>query len=107
MFQLRQQAGLDSFVGGRERWFAWAAWWSYFAAAILAIAGAVVLRRRHVPVFPLASLPVLVVITTAVFFGLVRYRAIAEVSLVVLAAVAVAAAVGTAVRKVSASMASP
>ena len=107
LFQLRQQAGLDSFVGGRERWFAWAAWWSYFAAAILAIAGAVVLRRRHVPVFPLASLPVLVVITTAVFFGLVRYRAIAEVSLVVLAAVAVDAAVGTAVRKVSASMASP
>ena len=51
LFRLRQQAGLDSFVGGRERWFAWAAWWSYFAAAILAIAGAVVLRRRHVPVF--------------------------------------------------------
>jgi hypothetical protein len=54
-------------------------------------------------VFPLASLPVLVVITTAVFFGLVRYRAIAEVSLVVLAAVAVDAAV----QRVSASMASP
>ena len=103
LFQLRQQAALDSFVGGRERWFAWTAWWSFFAAALLAIAGGVVLRRRRVPVFPLASLPVLVVITTAVFFGLVRYRAIAEVSLVVLAAVAVDAAV----RAVSASIASP
>jgi 4-amino-4-deoxy-L-arabinose transferase-like glycosyltransferase len=103
LFQLRQQAALDSFLGGRERWFAWTAWWTYFAAAVLAIAGGVILRRRRVPVFPLASLPVLVVITTAVFFGLVRYRAIAEVSLVVLAAVAVDAAV----QRVSASMASP
>src|SRR4051812_10561917 len=103
LFQLRQQAALDSFVGGRERWLAWTAWWTYFAAALLAIAGGVILRRRRVPVFLLASLPVLVVITTAVFFGLVRYRAIAEVSLVVLAAVAVDAVVG----RVSASMASP
>lgn len=103
LFQLRQQAALDSFVGGRERWFAWTAWWTYFAAAILAIAGGVILRRRRVPVFPLASLPVLVVITTAVFFGLVRYRAIAEVSLVVLAAVTVDAVIA----RVSASMASP
>ena len=103
LFQLRQQAGLDSFVGGRERWFAWAAWWSYFAAAALAIAGGTVLRRRRVPVFPLASLPVLVVITTAVFFGLVRYRATAEVSLVVLAAVAIEAIAG----RVSASMSAP
>ena len=103
LFQLRQQAALDSFVGGRERWFAWTAWWTYFAAALLAIAGGVILRRRRVPVFPLASLPVLVVITTAVFFGLVRYRAIAEVSLVVLAAVAVDAVIN----RVSDSMASP
>ena len=103
LFQLRQQAELDSFVGGRERWFAWAAWWSYFAAAMLAVAGGIVLRVRRVPVFPLASLPVLVVITTAVFFGLVRYRAIAEVSLVVLAAVAVDGVIARA----SASMAAP
>lgn len=107
LFQLRQQAALDSFVGGRERWFAWTAWWTYFAAAILAIAGGVILRRRRIPVFPLASLPVLVVITAAVFFGLVRYRAIAEVSLVVLAAVAVDTIVATVTRRDSASMASP
>lgn len=107
LYRLRQQAGLDSYVGGRERWFAWAAWYSYFAAALLAIAGAVLLRRRRIPVFPLAALPALVVFTTAVFFGLVRYRAIAEVSLVVLAAVTVDTVVRAVGRRVSASMAAP
>ncbi|HEV3226978.1 MAG TPA: glycosyltransferase family 39 protein [Acidimicrobiales bacterium] len=103
LFQLRQQAALDSFVAGREHWVAWSAWWSFFALAALSVAGAVVLRRRRVPVFPILSLPVLVVVTTAVFFGLVRYRAIAEVSVLLLAAVAIDAVVGAR----SASMSAP
>jgi 4-amino-4-deoxy-L-arabinose transferase-like glycosyltransferase len=106
LWQLRQQAVLDNFVGGRELWVAWSAWWSYFALAILSIAGGVILRRRRVPVFPLASLPVLALITTVVFFGLVRYRAIAEVSLVLLAAVAVDAAITALTERNSRSLAS-
>jgi 4-amino-4-deoxy-L-arabinose transferase-like glycosyltransferase len=107
LWQLRQQAALDNFVGGRERWVAWSAWWTFFAVAILSIAGAVVLRQRGIPVFPLLSLPVLALITTVVFFGLVRYRAIAEVSLVLLAAVAMDAAITVLAERRSRSVASP
>jgi ATP/ADP translocase len=107
VWQLRQQAALDNFVGGRERWVAWSAWWSYFALAILSAAGGVILRRRRIPVFPLLSLPVIALITTAVFFGLVRYRAIAEVSLVLLAAVAIDTAIAALTRRDSRSLALP
>jgi 4-amino-4-deoxy-L-arabinose transferase-like glycosyltransferase len=93
LYHLSQQERLDSFVGGRDDWVAWSQWWSFFAASILAIVGAVLLRRQRTPVFPLTSFVVLVLLTTIVFFGLVRYRAVAEVSLVVLAAVAVDAVV--------------
>ena len=50
---LQQQANLDHIPAGREREVAWAAWYSYFALALLSIAGGVLLRRRRVPVFPL------------------------------------------------------
>jgi hypothetical protein len=45
-------------------------------------------------VFPLLALPVLAVITTAMFFALFRYRAAAEIALVVLGATALDAAIG-------------
>ena len=93
LYQLDQQMLLDNYVAGQEKWAVRAMWWSFFAAAILAIAGAVILRRQRIPAFPLVAPAALVVVTVAVFFGLVRYRAIAEVSLVVLAAVAVDAAI--------------
>ena len=51
------------------------------------------LRRRGVPILPLIAFPVLVLITTVVTFGLVRYRATAEPSLVILAAIAIDAAI--------------
>ena len=73
----------------RERPVAQATSWGYYAAAASAIAGGVVLRRRRVPVFPLAAFPVMVLISVAVTFGQDRYRAPAEVALLVLAAVAV------------------
>ncbi|MEY2447004.1 MAG: hypothetical protein QOH79_480 [Acidimicrobiaceae bacterium] len=93
LWNLRQQAALDHFPGGREQELAWAAWWSFFALAALSVAGGIVLRRRRRPLLPLVSIPVLVVVTTMITFGLVRYRATAEVCLVVLAAVAIDAAI--------------
>ena len=47
------------------------------------------LRRRHVPITPLVSQFVIVTVTAAAIYGLVRFRVPAEVSVVVLAAVAV------------------
>jgi 4-amino-4-deoxy-L-arabinose transferase-like glycosyltransferase len=94
LWHLQQQAALDHIPAGREQELAWAAWYSYFALVVLSIAGGVVLRRRRIPVFPLLVFPALVLLTTMITFGQVRYRATAEVSLVVLAAVAIDAAIG-------------
>jgi hypothetical protein len=46
------------------------------------------LRRRHVPVFPLGALPVVVAATVALIFAQTRNRAPAEAAFVVLAAAA-------------------
>ena len=72
----------------RERPLAEVTSWSYYGAAALAIAGGIVLRRRRVPVFPLVAFPVIILISVAVTFGQDRYRAPADVALLVLAAVA-------------------
>lgn len=103
LWNLRQQAALDHFPAGRERELAWAAWYSYFTLAALSVAGGVMLRRRRIPVFPLLVFPALVLVTTVITFGQVRYRATAEVTLVVLAAVAIDIGVGAAKRKRSAT----
>jgi 4-amino-4-deoxy-L-arabinose transferase-like glycosyltransferase len=73
---------------GRERWASWAGFWSFLALAPAAVAGAVVLRRRGVAIWPLAATAVLVTVTAALFYGIVRFRVPAEVATVVLAAVA-------------------
>jgi 4-amino-4-deoxy-L-arabinose transferase-like glycosyltransferase len=67
---------------------------SYWALAALAVAGIVLSRRRRgPPVWPLLT-PLVVVCAVAVYaYGAVRFRAIAEPSILVLAAVAVDAAV--------------
>jgi 4-amino-4-deoxy-L-arabinose transferase-like glycosyltransferase len=88
--QMRQEFRGTRFVGGRptKLWVFRAAFASYWVLALLAIAGVIVLRRRHVPVYPLLAFVVTVVISVALTFGQTRYRAPAEVSIVLLAAVA-------------------
>jgi Dolichyl-phosphate-mannose-protein mannosyltransferase len=61
----------------------------YWALVPFAVSGAVFLRRRSVPLLPLLTFLVAVVLVVAVTFGSVRYRAPAEVPIVVLAAVGV------------------
>jgi hypothetical protein len=58
----------------------------------------VILRRRRVPIFPLLVLVVSVVISVSVTIGETRYRAVAEVPLVLGAAVALDAGLGRAAR---------
>ncbi|MFL5780526.1 MAG: glycosyltransferase family 39 protein [Thermoleophilaceae bacterium] len=71
-----------------SRW----AQWLFWASALLAVAGAVVLRRRCAPLRLLLSLPLLVSVVTVLSYGSTRFRAAAEVSIVILAAVALEAA---------------
>jgi 4-amino-4-deoxy-L-arabinose transferase-like glycosyltransferase len=90
------QVHLDDVIEGREAWVAVASLFSFYIVAALAIAGAVIVRRRRrVPVFPLLVPVVIVFIAVALSLGSNRYRASAEVVLVVLAAIAIDRVIST------------
>lgn len=77
---------------GRERWASWAALGTMWALLPLAVVGGVALRRRRVPVWPLASMAVLATLTAAAFYGIVRFRLPFDVAETVLAAVGIVVA---------------
>jgi hypothetical protein len=89
LWNVSQQMQLDNFPEGREVWVAHWAWYWYYASALLAIIGAVVLHRRGTPVFPLVVFAVIVLLSVTITFATTRYRAIAEPVLVLMAAVAI------------------
>jgi 4-amino-4-deoxy-L-arabinose transferase-like glycosyltransferase len=64
----------------------------YYPLLVLAVAGAVLLRRRRQPLWPLLAFPVMVSVTAIAIYGVTRFRFAAEPALCVLAAVALAAA---------------
>ncbi|MBV6508267.1 MAG: hypothetical protein JJLCMIEE_01327 [Acidimicrobiales bacterium] len=78
----------------RERWASWAGYFTYLVLLASAVAGALVLRRRRVPLTPLLSQFVAVTVTAALFYGLWRFRIPAEIAIIVLAAAAVDELVG-------------
>jgi 4-amino-4-deoxy-L-arabinose transferase-like glycosyltransferase len=61
----------------------------YCVLVPVAIVGAVILRRRRVILFPLIALAVSVTVGVAITYGFTRFRAAAEVGIVLLASVAV------------------
>jgi hypothetical protein len=61
----------------------------YYVLVPLAVYGLILLRRRRVPVCPLVSTFALVALVAVLIYGDVRFREPAEISLVILAAVAV------------------
>ena len=89
LYRPRQELSLEEFFDGREKAVADAALFSYYALALLSIAGVLVLRRRRIPIFPLLAPLAVVLITTALTYANARFRTPAEVVLVVLAAVAI------------------
>jgi len=100
LYGAEQSLGLDGWIESRsggvpsgDRTVVAGALWSYFALVPLAVAGGIVLWRRRVPIWPLMVQPALVTVVAAMTFGITRYRAGAEITLVVLAAVAIVAAV--------------
>ncbi len=96
LYRPAQQVRLDHDIEGRERWVALASLFSFFLVGGLAIAGGVIVRsRRRVPLFPLLVPPVIVLFAVALALGSNRYRASAEGVLVILAAVAIDAVIGT------------
>jgi 4-amino-4-deoxy-L-arabinose transferase-like glycosyltransferase len=77
---------------GRRLGVAYAGLWAYWACLPFALVGGIVLRRRNRADLRILLSPVVVVIVTAIYaYGAVRFRAIAEPSLLVLAAVGVTA----------------
>jgi 4-amino-4-deoxy-L-arabinose transferase-like glycosyltransferase len=63
----------------------------FYVLALASVAGAVLLRRRRLPLLPLLSLAIVVTAAVALTFGQTRYRASAEVTVVVLGGIAIAA----------------
>ena len=82
------QVWLDYYVETRPYHWALAGLGMYYALAALSVGGTVVLRRRRVPVSPLWAVGVVVAVVALVTFGQTRFRTPFEVSLVVMAAVA-------------------
>jgi asparagine N-glycosylation enzyme membrane subunit Stt3 len=76
---------------GRPSWITGLGMAFYYPIVLLAIGGIVVLRRRQVRQWPLLMLPLIITIGTVLSYGQTRFRVTAEPSLVVLAAVAIAA----------------
>jgi 4-amino-4-deoxy-L-arabinose transferase-like glycosyltransferase len=96
----------DAFFDGRDLWVSWAALWSFYGLALLSIAGTVVLIRRpepRPPVLPLLAPIATVVVTVLATYASTRFRAIAEPSLAILAAVAVNAPIRAVLRRIPSS----
>jgi 4-amino-4-deoxy-L-arabinose transferase-like glycosyltransferase len=80
---------LDLYQGeGKPLWASVPGWGMSLVLAGLAVPGAVVLRRRRVPLTPLLAPLAIVTLVAAGFYGLLRNRVPAEIPLVVLASVA-------------------
>lgn len=79
---------------GKPEWASRAGLGAYWLLLGFSVAGVFVLRRRGERVFPLLAPVVAVTLVAAALYGLVRFRAPAEVSIVVLAAVTIDQLVG-------------
>lgn len=87
VYRPTQQLAFDSFTEGRPRWAAQLAAWGYWTLAPLAVAGAVIARRRGHLLYPLLAVIATVVFAVVITFAGTRYRAPAEPVLALLAAV--------------------
>lgn len=88
VFRPTQNVDLST-IEGRDRDVARAGQLVYFALVPVAAIGAVVLRRRRVPVWPLLSTTVVVTGSAVYAYGVTRFRLPAEIALVTLAGCAI------------------
>jgi hypothetical protein len=92
LFRPIQQIELDQ-IETRELSFSKVGLGMYYALAVGTLAALVILRRRRIPLSPILGPIAVVAIATAVTFGQTRYRASAEVVLVLGGGIALAALV--------------
>src|SRR6185312_12816117 len=85
---------VDSLIDQRELNVSWAALYSFYALALLAIPGVIILwpRRKRIPLSPVGAPVAVVVITVMVTYANTRFRTTAEPSLAILTAVTIDAA---------------
>jgi 4-amino-4-deoxy-L-arabinose transferase-like glycosyltransferase len=98
VFKPYENAQLDVYLEYTTPWVSYWGMYLYYPVAILAAVGAVVLRRRGRPVFPLLAPIAAVIVTVALFYSATRFRASAEGALCLLAAVAIDAGLDAATR---------
>ena len=89
VFRPSQTVDLDVAWFGSARWPVWAWIASFWAVAVLGAIGGATLRRSGGFQWPLVAPVVIVVLVTTTTFGDPRYHTIADLGIVVLAAVAV------------------
>jgi 4-amino-4-deoxy-L-arabinose transferase-like glycosyltransferase len=93
LYHPQQYIAMDNFLEGRSMWVSRWGTYSFYALALLSIAGSIAVRRaRHVPLWPMLTPIGVVLITVLVTYASTRFRTTAEPMLVVLAAVALHAA---------------
>lgn len=83
---------LDWWLEGRGRVPSWIGYWMFVVLMPFAIGGLVLLHRRRITILPLVAIMGIATFAAALTFGVTRYRAPAEVAIVVSAAVAIVAA---------------
>ncbi len=84
-----QQATLDRFPEGRDAWVTRLALVQWYPMVLLAGGGAIALRRRKVPIYPLMGPIITVFVAISIMFATNRYRASAEGAIALLAAVGI------------------
>ena len=87
LYRPRQSVSYE-FLEGRSRWASRFGLLVYWPTLLLAIWGAVILRRRRDPLLPLIAFPIMVTLVALIYYGVTRFRFAAEPALIVLAAVA-------------------
>jgi 4-amino-4-deoxy-L-arabinose transferase-like glycosyltransferase len=92
VFKPGQTTAFDWWIEGRGRVPTWIGLFFYYALLPFAVVGLVKLRRRRVPILPLLAIVIIATFAAAITFGVTRYRAPAEVAIVVAAGVGIDAA---------------
>ena len=98
LYHPTQEIKDNTFLLEQPEWLGYLLLISYYVMVVLAIIGAVVMRRRSIAIWPLVAILVIVLLSVAVTFAQTRYRAPAEIAFVLAAAVAIDAGI-TALRR--------
>jgi hypothetical protein len=86
----RPLQGVNLEVGtGRPAWVSRLGLWYFYVLVPVAVLGALVLRRRHLLVFPFVALILLSSLTAVLAFGDARFAVEADVAMAMLAGVAI------------------